>query len=56
MGIEMEINVMTNEMPKLSKEQKKKISRVTNRYMRIRTNRVKRNVISFMSFKSNTKV
>lgn len=44
----MEINVRVNELPKLTKIQKKEISKVTNRYLRIKTNRVKRKIISIL--------
>ena len=42
-----------SEMPTLTREQKKQISRVTNRYMRMKRNRMKRKLIKWMKIHKN---
>jgi aspartyl-tRNA synthetase len=51
--IEMKNEMVSSKLPNLSKEQKKEISKVTDRYIRMRKNRMKRKLISWMKIHKN---
>lgn len=49
----MEPILIKDDLPKLTKEQKKQVREVTNRYLRMRRNKVKRQLTKWMQLHKN---